>query len=317
MASDPLLYHYCSTTLESEFPLPALHSATAVSGEVIRVRHGATCPEGTQWSHHWRDGDDVVLSLARHGSDYWLRFPDLADFQLQMNPNLIVVAANASADDNTLEHLLVDQVLPRFLSHKEHLMAHASAVTLVGRHALFLGPSGWGKSTLAGLLQRDGHAIHSDDCVQLRISNGRCEALPTYPSLRLYSDSVEALFPAIPTISRVASYTEKLRISRNLDESASGPVPVDRIFLLGNPSEGGAEPSISQLTPSQAIQALIAHSFRLDLGDRGGNAGHFARCAAVVNAVPAFRLDYRRDFDQSTGLLNAILLHVSQLPASS
>ena len=312
MATNLLRYRYGSNTVLSTFLLPALPATAEITGEVIHVDHGqVACPSGVQWSHHWHDGSEIVLSLAQQGADYWLRFPYLADFLLETAAGRILVATNPVADDNTLEHLLLDQVLPRFLAHRSQLLAHASSATLGSRHALFLGPSGWGKSTLAGLLQRHGYTVFSDDCVQLCIANGRCEALPTYPSLRLYSDSLDALVPTPPQTGPVASYSEKVRVALALPDTGQIAVPVDAIFLLGDPAEGGDTPRVSLLGPSQTCQALIAHSFRLDLSDRDGNAAHFARCAAVVNSVPAFKLDYRRDFCQSSALVGAILKQLS------
>lgn len=307
-------YHYGSSAVCSSLSLPALKIAPVGAIDPIRIDHTSqTCPVDANWRHHWLDADEVALSLAQSGTDYWLRFPGLADFLLQPSADRILLAADASADDNTLEHLLVDQVLPRFLAHREQLLVHASAVTLEGRHALFLGPSGWGKSTLAGLLQQHGHAVYSDDCVELRLANDRHVALPTYPSLRLYSDSLDTLFPGTMETTPVASYSEKLRVSLELPEGALAGVPVDALYVLGDPAHASESVRISPMRPSQTCRALIAHSFRLDLADRAGNVAHFARCAAVVNAVPAFQLDYVRDYNQSRSLVDAILQHLSSL----
>lgn len=310
-------YCYGSITVDSSLPLPVLPIAATDDEVVLIDRCPEACPGEVQWCHHWRDRDDVVLSLARQGTDYWLRFPHQADFLLQIEAGRILVVADTPADQDTLEHLLVDQVLPRFLAHRAQLVVHASAATIGRHHALFLGPSGWGKSTLAGLLQRHGHTVTSDDCVQLRRAHGRYQALATYPSLRLYSDSLGALFPGEPETSPVASYTEKMRVSLHLPDGFGQAVTVDALYLLGDPAEAGDDPRIAPMSPSQTCQALIAHSFRLDMGNREGNAAHFARCAAVVNAVPAFRLDYRRDFEQSGALVDAIARHVSGLPPTS
>jgi len=311
-------YHYGLSTVCSTLNLPSLTAAQELSSDPINIDRGTlVCPNDMHWRHHWLDGDEVVLSLAQLGSRYWLRFPDLADFLLQPDSGQILFAPNAAADDNTLEHLLVDQVLPRFLAHCAQLLVHASAVTINGRHALFIGPSGWGKSTLAGLLQQYGHTVHSDDCVQLHPSNGRHEVLPTYPSLRLYEDSLKALFTSQQDTSPVASYSEKLRVPLSLPAGAQHAPPVDALYLLGNPADGGETVQICPSSPAQTCQALIGHSFRLDLSDRNGNAAHFARCAAVVNAVPAFRLDYPRDFSQSAALVEAITQHLSSLPCTS
>lgn len=311
-------YRYGSSTVASTLALPALAVASTGTPASFCVDRGQlVCPERTQWRHHWRDGEEVVLSLAQQGSDYWLRFPDLADFLLQANASRIFVAPDATADDNTLEHLLVDQVLPRCLAHRAHLMLHASCITINGCHALFLGPSGWGKSTLAGLLHQQGHTVHSDDCVQVIPDRGRYEALPTYHSLRLYADSLETLFPGAHDAAPMASYSEKLRVPLSRSGAAQGAVPVDALYVLGNPAEAGKTAQISPQRPSQTCQALIRHSFRLDLGDRDGNVAHFARCANMVKLVPAFRLDYPRDYTQSFALVEIIARHLSSQASTS
>ena len=314
--SPPLHYSYGSSVIRSTLALPALPAAPAGSAaHYIIDRTPLVCPGDVHWRHHWRDGDDVVLSLAQQGSDYWLRLPESADFLFQPEAGRILVAADATADDNTLEHLLLDQILPRLLAHHGHLVLHASAVSLRGRQVLFLGNSGWGKSTLAGLLQQSGYTVHSDDCVQLSVAGGRHQALPTYPSLRLYPDSVDTLFPGSISTTPVASYSDKLRVPMPL-RGSTGAVPLVALFVLGDPSEAGPSVAISHLRPSEACQSLIGQCFRFDLGDRGGNARHLAQCAALVNDVPVFRLDYPRDFSKSAGLIEAINLHFSSLPTA-
>lgn len=305
-------YQFGSYALSSALPLPVLAVAKESFGHAIGIDHGSqSCPSDIQWRHHWRDGKDVVLSLAQQGSQYWLRFPDLADFLLQPEAGQILVSPSSAADESTLEHLLVDQVLPRFLAHFAQLLIHASALTINGRLALFIGPSGWGKSTLAGLLQQCGHAVHSDDCVQIRTTNGQHVALPTYPSLRLFPDSLEALYAEAQDTSPVSSYSEKLRVPLSHPVSAQYAAPVDALYLLGDPTEAGESVQICPSSPSHTCQALIGHSFRLDLSDQNGNAEHFARCAAMVNTIPAYRINYPRDFNQSPALVEAITQHLS------
>ncbi len=313
---NPRIRHrYGSCTVDSSLPLAVLPAATADEPDTFRIDLGQqACPDDTRWHHHWHDGDDVVLSLARQGSDYWLRFPDLADFLIQTRTGQVLLAPGAPEDESTIEHLLVDQLLPRLLAHRGQLILHASAVTLGGRHVLFLGQSGWGKSTLAGLLQGHGHTVHSDDCVQVRSAAGRYEALPTYPSLRLYPDSLDAVFPGMAGTVPVAAYSEKQRVALVQPAGTPQAVPMDALYVLGDPADAGDAVHISPLGPANTCQALIRHSFRLDLDDRDGNSAHFQRCAGLVRAVPAFLLDYRRDFRQSNALVEAIAQHLAGLP---
>lgn len=315
----PSLHHYASFKLCTALSLPALPSAahdprdTLI--EIALAPHGA--PPLAHWQHHWRDGDDVVLSLARAGGDYWLRFPDLADFLLQLGANKVLAWPEVGTDAPTLEHLLVDQVLPRLLAHKSRLMVHGSALAIGGRHALFIGSSGWGKSTLAGLLEREGNTLLSDDCVELIAKGDRHQALPTYPSLRLYADSLDQLFPGIDAAAQVASYTDKRRVPQHAAARAGlgGPTSlVDALYVLGDPALATEATTITPLRPSQTCQALIQHSFRLDLGDRDANAAHFAQCSAAARALPAFSLSYPRDYALGPTLARDIRNHLSQLP---
>lgn len=311
-------YCFCSSRLSSNLLLAVLPEGSDAGPDCIQIDHGPQlCPDHIVWLHHWLDGDEVVLSMARQGADYWLRFPDLADFLVQPHARRVVVADDADVDPTTLEHLLVDQVLPRLLAHLGYLMVHASAVQIGGRHALFVGPSGRGKSTLAALLMGAGHTVLSDDCVQLRAGPRRYEALPTYPSLRLYADSIENVLPGQPLTSPVASYSEKLRIALAPPREGTQAFEVEAIYLLEDAANSDGDIHIWPSPPSRTCQALIGHSFRLDLADRDGSAAHFARCASVVNGIPAFALVYPRDFSQSTKLVESISRHLSTVPTDA
>jgi len=270
--------------------------------------------EDVELCHHWHDGDDIVLSLARQGADYWLRAPGIAVFLLQMQPSRIRVLPETDIDASTLEHVLVDQVLPRLLAQQGELMVHASALAIEGRHALFAGPSGWGKSTLAGLMHRQGHLVLSDDCMQLVAGGERLHALPTYSSLRLYDDSLQALFPGVQGTGPVASYSDKRRMPMGLPPDAEATFPVDALYVLGDPDEADGTIRMTPLRSAEACQALLRHSFRLDLGDRTANARQFALCGAAARTLPAFRLQYPRDFARSDELVQRIVDHLASLP---
>jgi hypothetical protein len=79
-----------------------------------------------------RTSQDCPCSGAvADASGSWLvdAFPDLAKFLLLPGNGRIPVVAVASADDNTFDHMLPDQVLPRFLTHRGQLLVHAYFVS--------------------------------------------------------------------------------------------------------------------------------------------------------------------------------------------
>ncbi|MCX7032448.1 MAG: hypothetical protein NT046_00525 [Arenimonas sp.] len=292
--------------------LPLAVGAAEPVDIIIERVHGGL-PPGAQWLHDWLGQDEVVLSLARHDGHLWLDFPDLAAFELQFPAGRIGVHCSPSADENTLEHLLVDQVLPRYVAHLDTLVAHASAIAIHGRHALFLGQSGWGKSTLAALLLRSGHGVLSDDCVQLFEEGNQLLALSTYPSLRLLPDSLDELFPGMENASPMADYSDKLRVPVTPPQGDCVATAIDALYVLADPELAQGAIHITPLPPGEACRALIEHSFRLDLNDRLGNASHFARCSAVARAVPAFEIQFPRDYAQGPELARKIAHHLSSL----
>ncbi|MBK6332981.1 MAG: hypothetical protein IPF45_04925 [Thermomonas sp.] len=70
---------------------------------------------------------------------------------------------------------------------------------------------------------------------------------------------------------------------------------------------------IRALRPAEACLALIRHSFRLDLGDRVASTRQLAQCSRIANQVPAFLLDYPRDFEHKDALLDALAIHLANL----
>lgn len=316
----PVHQAFGASALRTPFALPSLPAAQGSPESRIDLNWaGSGAPEDIAWVHHWIDGDEVLLSLALHEDGYWLRVPDYADFLVRLQPCSVMVSPEAQAlDVATLEHLLVDQVLPRVLAQLGGTLVHASTVRIGGRHVLFLGPSGWGKSTLAGLLYRAGHPVLSDDCVQLVAApSGRFHAVPTYPSLRLNADSLQAVFPGQVETAPVASYSNKRRIPIASPGQVDGPAKVDALYLLGDPAQAGDEVRIAPAAPAAACLALIRHSFRLDLGDRQASAMQLRQCGAIAEAVPAFTLDYPRDHARHAELLETLLAHVDTLSTSS
>ncbi len=276
----------------------------------------ASVPDDAIWLYHWIDGDEVLLSLAQQSDGYWLRVPDYADFLVQLRPCTVLISPEGrSLDTATLEHLLVDQILPRVLAQLGGTLVHASTVRIGQRHVLFLGPSGWGKSTLAGLLHQRGHQVLSDDCVQIVAApDGRFRAIPTYPSLRLNADSLEAVFPDQVDTAPVASYSNKRRIPMPAMQGANEMAMIDAIYLLGDPTEADESVRISPISPAAICLALIKHSFRLDLADRVASARQLQQCSDIARAIPGFRLDYPRDHSRHASLLGTLLDHIATLP---
>ncbi len=269
------------------------------------------------WQHHWieRTGQNS-LSLAIEGSNHRLRFHGQCDFLIDAAAGSIRAEPAHGLTPETLEHLLVDQVLPRVLAHWGELVTHASVVDSGSATCVFLGHSGWGKSTLASLLRSAGHRLLSDDCALLRSTGAAVHALETYPSLRMYEDSIGQTIRGGVDVSTVATYTDKLRVTiEHLPGLLASP-PIRAIYLLNDPSSEETGHSITAMAPMEACMALIEHSFRLDVTKARHTRLLLSQAASVQRLVPVFHLRFPRDYQRSAQLLDLLQQHFEALTAA-
>lgn len=178
---------------------------------------------------------------------------------------------------------LADQVAPRLLSHLGRLIVHAGAVQVPGGGAVLLvGPSRQGKSTLAAFLQREGWRLLGDDAAVIRPEEATVRAV--YPRLRLRRDSWRHLHPG-----DAAGQGEKADVA----PTALAPeAPLAAFFCLAEGPTCRAE----RLPAAAACLELVRNAYALDPTDRDRAVLRLRQCAAVANAVPAFRLSYPRDY---------------------
>jgi len=245
-------------------------------------------------------------------SGYLIRFPRQCDFVVSADATRIDVRPHGRLAAETLEHLLADQVIPRCLAQRGELVVHASGVALGRNIALFVGESGRGKSTLAGLFLRAGRKILTDDSLLLRPAPDAVRARATYAGLRLNPDSADALFPDAAVIEDPPSYSDKRRFTVP-DAGADAAGRASALYFLGDECAEPDHCRIERLPPGAACIRLMEQSFQLDVLDRDAVGRLLGRAGEIVTRVPAFTLDYRREFKQSAALLASIERHFASV----
>ncbi len=270
--------------------------------------------------HVMPDGS-VWMYLARHPFGYRFHFPALADFYVSQDGRDIRCSPAPGLPAHTIEHLLLDQVLPRVLSHHGRTILHASAVKH-GQHAVaFLGDAGWGKSTLTASFCRMGLPLVTDDCLLLDEEDEQVMGVGSYPGLRLWSDSLEALDEQEGAHAYVSHYSSKRRLGLDKAdiEFYDQPLPVGHIYVLVDPQHTDADGpvSIQPMTAREGVVSLLEYSFRLDITDRERNAREFETLSRLAERLPLFRLSYPRQYEMLPLVRGTILAHVDQLASQT
>lgn len=292
---------YCSHPVMSAIPIPELPPSQG-SGEGIFFCLESAREQDTDavWTQQWRaSAGQVTLAHRREGETHWLRFPALADFRISADAGDIACYPLPGIAEETIRHLLLDQVLPRCLAQQGRLMLHASAVRLDEGVLLFIGSSGAGKSTLAGNFHQAGHTALSDDCVWLKESGSRPTALPTYGGLRLWEDSLHSILDEDQPIHPMAHYSSKKRVF--LTDQATGAAregyPVRAVIAICPAGETpGADVSLEPLSRREAYMELVKQTFWLNVNDWERITGLTEALGGLIPALRTLRLRMRRAY---------------------
>lgn len=313
----PTWHEFGGLLVESGIPLTAIPELAEHPGRrpavLVRVVDAPAAP-GVTWQHHWLHADkSETLSLSVEGDRYRLRVPGLCDFVLAPKERSVAASPLRKLCPWTLEHLLLDQILPRWFALEGHNLLHAALLEIDGAGVLLVGDSGAGKSTLAAMLQGAGHPVLSDDAVLLAREEGDFLARGTYPSIRLNPDAyLGAMGANSPVLGPVASYNDKVRV-----EVASLPtherLPVRVIYQLGANLAPGTSPRVSALTPRAACISLLRQAFAVDLRDPAQMQPILRFHGQLAASVPVFELAYPRQFDAGHALVSRLLAHVRGL----
>lgn len=271
------------------------------------VRAGAlrwADPHGALQLTDGADGSDRVL----------LRFFDLAGAWISRTERSIHAFPLVSGlSPHTFDHFVMDVVLPRVIAESGDLVLHGALVAQGMDGACLLGRSGLGKSTLAAALRNAGWTFFGDDALELGADGEEITARATYPSLRLFPDSLRQIYPDPPTcLSPVADYLNKFRMDPGGAVPAGEASRLRAVFVLGE-DDGSGDVTVQPLAASKLCMALVAHSFALDPSDPASAHRRLSFASAVTAAVPGFALNYPRDYARLPEVIDrvrAVLEHV-------
>jgi hypothetical protein len=205
-----------------------------------------------------------------------LAFNTLAGAFHITNGHEIVIDPLPGADPEAVQVLLIGRMMAYLLRQRGWLSLHASGVLIDGFGVLFLGASGSGKSTAAAAFHARGHYVVTDDVAPVRVTAGRCIALPARPGLRLDENSR----PIVEGESAVPQW------DKYLVDVTRGTLPenieVKRIYVLID----GDHIETQQIALTASVRLLSAHSFfRRGRMDETSLRNHLRDCATVAGTV--------------------------------
>lgn len=197
-----------------------------------------------------------------------------------------MVDAELGVGEDVIRNFVLGPSMGALLHQRGLLVLHASAVAMDGVAALFLGDSEWGKSTTAAACYQAGHALVADDTTAVDLTAAVPTAIPAIPRIKLWPESLRALFLDPDRYERVHAELDKRQLPAP-HGFPGAPVPIGAIYILGE----GAEIAVEPHTGHEAVIDVVRHSYAVDLLQATGTQGrHFLQCTDLVGRVPVRRL---------------------------
>lgn len=277
-----------------------------------------TPPPSLAWLHHISENNsdgEIWYSVGRIDDAYFLRFEKSGDFIIHPNSNSIECRPNPGVDDDTLMHLLLNQVLPRLLVQQGNTILHAGAVALAeNSHAIaFVGPTGSGKSTLSTLFSKYGASLMTDDCLRIKSQGTETLAIPAYPSIRLWGNGCDKILPKnqyLPSLQNTR-YSSKicLQYEHFPYQFCSRSIPLSALYLLNPERKTPQDISITPASKSETVRFLTGNCFRLDVEDSAQLKNEFNHLVNLAKKIPAYHLSYQKKWNSIRDLYFIILNH--------
>lgn len=289
-------YKVFDRRVASNLPFPGLQALPDETADVeFRVAPALESqPPPIVWLSPSESGEWALFGKC--GSEFLVRFPDLADFLISADWRLIRCHTASETSDETISHLFLDQVFPCLLGNPEAIVLHASAVAFSSGAAVFIGESGQGKSTLSASLSANGFPLLTDDSLMVQRREDHLLCVPSYPGIRLWPESVAAVLGEQAQGSPMAQYSEKQRFTRenSLLAFADRELPLRKLYLLADAEESVG---IAPMNPREAYLEILKHVYRLGFSDWQRFKEECDFVANLVETATPCRLSFPRAYE--------------------
>jgi len=223
----------------------------------------------------------------------------------------IVVDPLPGVEERVVRLFILGTTFAVLLHQREGIVVlHASVAVISDQAVAFVGAKHAGKSTMVATLHALGHELVADDILAVDMRQGGPVALPGFPHLKLWPDTVVSLGYAPDLLPRLRSEVEK-RGRRLAEGFAREPVPLRCIYELGS----GSAPEIEPIRRQEAMIRLMPHWYGARFGSELlhalGLSTHFLQCATLASKVAVCRLKRPRSLSLLPDVARLVEAHLA------
>jgi hypothetical protein len=319
-------YKVCGLILETNFPLLCLAPLTTSPRVDVGVYMSepspsiseSSLPANLLWhvSRLLEPTDEPYLKiwLSADGG-YHFAFTDGSQFWINPSGSQVWMTWPEQYSLEFFTPCLLGTILGFLLHLRGIPCLHGGAISVQGQAIVIVGNSGAGKSTLTAALAARGYGVLTDDLVPLILRNNSIWVQPTYPQVRLWPDSVTALFGTPDRLPVLAPEWPKQYLDFSQPEYIfqDQPLPVGRIYLLGDRSDQPSAPQIEPLELTESLLGLVTNLYTANFPDPQMRASSFELFSQMVRQIPIRRLTPHRDISRLSQMCDLILADCENL----
>ncbi len=192
---------------------------------------------------------------------------------------------------------------------------HGAAIAFHGRAIAFLGPNGYGKSTLALFFLQQGHSLVTDDVLPIVQKEDVPFAVPACPSMNLWPEAVSHFNKPNANGTSVAMSRRKHRYSLETLklQFCKSDIPLGAIYFLNGPrKEENGKVHIKPIPQGRALVELLAYTRANSMISLPEQKELLRAYANLVRQVPVRHLDYPRSFECLPTIYEMLLQDISK-----
>jgi hypothetical protein len=322
-----MYYSVYGLTVFSSMPIPgvtalpdALEADVRVSFQSTpRLDAGAMKRAKTWYTGFGRDGkSEPCLKVWRIGDGccFRLRYHDGTEFFLSESGNEIWATwpENLTLEDTAT--YLLGPIFGFLLRLRGMTCLHASAIAVDGRAIALIGPVGAGKSTTAAAFAQQGYSALSEDVVALCGLGDSFLVQPGYPLIRLWPESVQALFGSKDALPPLTPNWDKRYLDLTQDDFSfqRQPLPLAAIYFLDGRIDDPVAPYVEAIPSDTGLIELVTNTYTNYLLDRRMRASEFNLLGRLVKNTSLRRLKPHSDPARLPELCRFILDDFRSLP---
>lgn len=324
--SSDLKYHYTlfglyfatNVPISGVKPLPVSHSKrhslSVTMGDFPKdikqiIQHSTAEHYYVEPGDNPTDPPHLTVNLINEGSYFHLHYASGVEFILNKTTTHVWGSWRPPFTLHDASLFLLGPILGFILRLQGITPLHASCININGIGLAITGPSGNGKSTLAGAFAAAGYPVVTDDILPLKLIEKNVYGLPGNGRIRLYPNSFKNIAGLPDDLPALTANWEKcyLDLSTPPYTFHDKQIPIQAIYILDWGDKTCTVPSLRPVQPASAVPLLASNTYRNELLNNAMRREEFQFLCRLVTLIPVKTILMTDSLNEISSLRHLIL----------